>query len=1050
MCLKTPKKDHMKRKHKIFYLVFAAASMIANTSNACLNCHPNSPGKKMEHTAAMDLTLAAEGTHTALRSGLWSDPATWSNGTIPGANSKVVVPLGVTVTYDVDSSADIFWLLVDGVMNFSTTVSTKLVIDTIVVSPEGAWRQGTVSAPIPANLTSRVIFSDRGAINMTWDTNLISRGLISHGETSIVGAEKLSHSKIAPAAAGSNTITLTSAPQGWRIGDTIVVPGTKFDFSDRGPTGRGYLYTDDVRQISAINGNTVTLSSPLTYDHIPPAGISPVPLSSHVANYTRNITYESANKDMSSNANIQRRGHFMCMHSDKVNVSYAAFNDMGRSNKSMVVDDPPALPMYVHEEFQDGPTFRPTGSTKIGTGKNTKGRYSVHFHLCGSDDIQSRDGTGPHYTFRKAIVCKGVSTMNNPGWSYSNHNSHVNMDNCLSFNTWGSGFVEESGNGLGHFKNCMAVRNGMNGANPNPSIGDFREFLPFLDLGISGHGFFYRGNLVDTIACIATGCDESGFAWVGKHGFGGSVVPAQNLPYPAVTNGKEMIAWEDTPISVQEDMVVYGSYAGINEYYSQPRGDGRSHLLRPLIWNVYTHGIAVNYGNFSGQVTVNDAVVLAIDRSEQFLGDSIGLSSTNTINDVVHDNAYVRGFNKGIEVLDVTWTVDVRLLSNSQFVDCTTNIYNPNNVLIQQAAPTNRSTLTFTPDANQNPSNIGSGFHLRGTKTDALGSERTGDVTNNYTNQPVSRFNFEPDALRGILAKGYYTDQSGTFIVLPYTIMSRLTTEAKTFYHKLYLDFENNENSNEVRGPNLGTFVDPGILQVPLASATKPQGPANAGESVGLVCPIPGAHMYFTTDGSTPTVTADYQPLGSTLHYYGPIPLKAGANTIKVISYAGVMPRSNLATFGFSLPGSVNDLETFRAAHGLTSDGSNDLLVPAGDGVPNLMKYAFNMIGSGNGQVLDLNTPNSSYIQAAGTAGLPLVGLDSTGKLKVTYIRRKPATSGIFYELEFSDDLSNGSWSTNPLIQESITEIDSIWEKDVVTDSVVSPHRFARVKVRTP
>ena len=141
-------------------------------------------------------------------------------------------------------------------------------------------------------------------------------------------------------------------------------------------------------------------------------------------------------------------------------------------------------------------------------------------------------------------------------------------------------------------------------------------------------------------------------------------------------------------------------------------------------------------------------------------------------------------------------------------------------------------------------------------------------------------------------------------------------------------------------------------------------------------------------------------------------------------------------------------LQTFRTNNGLAADGSQDLLTPAGDGVSNLAKFAFNMIGTGTGQVMSLNSPNVSGFN--GTAGLPLIVRDPlTGKLKITYLRRKVATNpGVSYAVQFSNDLGTvNPWATNPSATEVVTDIDTVFEHVVVTDDSVRAKRFARVQI---
>ncbi len=139
-------------------------------------------------------------------------------------------------------------------------------------------------------------------------------------------------------------------------------------------------------------------------------------------------------------------------------------------------------------------------------------------------------------------------------------------------------------------------------------------------------------------------------------------------------------------------------------------------------------------------------------------------------------------------------------------------------------------------------------------------------------------------------------------------------------------------------------------------------------------------------------------------------------------------------------------LAAFRASQSIASDGSADTATPAGDGVANLLKYAFNMIGSSAGQRGNVNQPNVDVMSATGSAGLPLITIDSEGYLVVTYVRRKASESpGIRYEVQFSNDLLG--WSTNSAAVTGVTSLTTLLERVVVRDSQLTPRRFARVLV---
>ena len=177
-----------------------------------------------------------------------------------------------------------------------------------------------------------------------------------------------------------------------------------------------------------------------------------------------------------------------------------------------------------------------------------------------------------------------------------------------------------------------------------------------------------------------------------------------------------------------------------------------------------------------------------------------------------------------------------------------------------------------------------------------------------------------------------------------------------------------------------------------------------------------------------------------TLTGVGTVTIKASQPGIGVYASAASATQSFAVTY-------ASLLANFRGTNGLASDGSQDLSLPANDGVRNLLKYAFNMVGTGTGQASALSTPNDQIVGVSGTAGLPRQGTNS-GKLTLTYIRRKSsATPGITYAVEFSNNLSSGSWAVNGAATESATSIDASFERVTVTDSVTTSPRFARVRV---
>ena len=107
-------------------------------------------------------------------------------------------------------------------------------------------------------------------------------------------------------------------------------------------------------------------------------------LTLYVANVTRNVTFETENGE---NIPINHRGHVMFMYNPDVVVENAGFYNLGRSDKSKLVDD--------HDTNIDGSS---------GSGTNPPGRYALHFHRTGAEDINS---TPPYTQAMPLLVVQG-------------------------------------------------------------------------------------------------------------------------------------------------------------------------------------------------------------------------------------------------------------------------------------------------------------------------------------------------------------------------------------------------------------------------------------------------------------------------------------------------------------------------------------------------------------------------------------------------------------------------------------------------------------------
>ena len=576
------------------------------------NPHPDDPVRAGEHMAAMDLVDVAQVTHTVVASGNWSDPSIWANNELPNDMARVHIPEGITLTVDGVIDETIYTVRIDGTLRFDPTVDTQLIADTIVGTPTSRFEMGTPEAPINDEVTARVLVADTGEIDRSWDPHALSRGLILHGTSVINGATKNPWStlQVAPRA-GDSTITLDEQPEGWQVGDTLVIAGTKLD-----ATG------DEVVTIAAIDGQTITLGQPLSEDHVPPAD----DLKIHVSNTTRNAVIQSESTE------VARRGHVMFMHNPDVQVAYAGFYDLGRTDKSI-------SPNFAELDEE--------GRLVDGTGTNVPGRYSVHFH---------RHGVAAD---TPVATVTGSSVVGSPGWGYVNHSSHVDLVDNVSYDVFGAAFYTEAGDEIGSFVNNLSIKTHGSGESP-VSRGFEGE-----DLGHSGDGFWFQGGTGLTVRNnVATGATGSGLIVYGVEAITESVpeIPflAENLPDPSLANGAATVPAGLTWLGEFSGNTAYGSAVGLQTYYHRSpistdfegqaeqlleyQFDFPNSLIEDTtVWNS-DFGVLANYN-----VDIHFRNVRVLNAPDQVGETGFDVSNVYNLGEHIYENLDIRGFGTGLK-----------------------------------------------------------------------------------------------------------------------------------------------------------------------------------------------------------------------------------------------------------------------------------------------------------------------------------------------------------------------------------------------------------------
>jgi hypothetical protein len=346
------------------------------------------------HTAHDHIpNFAANPTISSVLDGSWSNPATWSLARVPSASDTVSIRH--TVTYDsITGNADVIGIDAGGTFRFSTTQNTRLQVGILQVLPNGALEIGSSSNPIPASLNAEITIKNK-PLNAATDPDQFGTGLIAiDGRVVMHGAAKTPtfvRAAVEPRA-GQTIIELEQAVSGWRAGDRLFIPDSR-QVDENNKFNSNYTLQIDAVTLQSVSadGKSVTVSPALGYDHrgARDADGTPTVLSDgtkllpHVGNLTRNVVIRSENPSGT-------RGHTMFTQRSDVRISYAQFQDLGR-----------------------------TRATELNAATNHIGRYPLHIHHLWGPVNPSNTG----YQFE--IV--GNAVNDSLKWPIAVHGSHYGL-----------------------------------------------------------------------------------------------------------------------------------------------------------------------------------------------------------------------------------------------------------------------------------------------------------------------------------------------------------------------------------------------------------------------------------------------------------------------------------------------------------------------------------------------------------------------------------------------------------------------------------------------
>ncbi|MEM8895815.1 MAG: G8 domain-containing protein, partial [Bacteroidota bacterium] len=593
-------------------------------------------------------------------------------GDIPSTDDRILISANITVTVDdiIDDDFKSIRIADGGKLQFATNVNTELRTEYLVSEMGGAFEIGTLDNPITADVSAKLVFAERGGTTVEEDPERFAPGAVLMGPVSMHGAHKtswLAFDNAHQPAAGVTQLMLEYSPEGWEAGDQLALAGTDINS----------FTSDEVVEIASISDNIVTITSPSLRNHQAPAQASD--LDVHLANMTRNIVVTSENKSITSISGDYRkpRGHMMFMHNQNVDLRYVEANNIGRTDKSIILDD---------WDFEELARDKNTGTPVPNGGKNPRGRYSFHFHRGAVDT-----SIYPAKAFLPDPAhVEGCVVNNDPGWGFVNHSSRVNFVRNVSYDVIGSAFCTEAGNETGSFIENIAIRT----YNPNEpmtkvprprksyvrgrvtlALADIREGRQ--DFAWQGDAFWFHGTGVTVEGNVAAG--STGHAYVYwtdgliEKGLGiarGDIdahVPEDEFP----DLNKALKDWQNEhPYFVLDiwylqprpfkDNTAYTFARGVHTYYvntefhlsDEPTYDQeerfnltpdvyRKHLNlvfdNTTLWNIRRRGFGHNH---SANITIQNSRVVGYNASEEY--EDYG---TNPLPGIIADEPVVIGMD---------------------------------------------------------------------------------------------------------------------------------------------------------------------------------------------------------------------------------------------------------------------------------------------------------------------------------------------------------------------------------------------------------------------
>jgi len=393
-----------------------------------------------------------------------------------------------------------------------------------------------------------------------WDPEQLSLGLVAQGAVDIQGQEKTAHVKliadpfdadaddqpITLLADGSIQVTLSALPDNWQIGDEVVLTSPKLSARPGRDEDSDKELFDFQTTIVSIDGQNVVVEGGADIANFALDPIAHQGIQLTLGNLSRSVTFRSDADEFRSTywaggegldatyqkdqfgsigeatteTTVAELGHIMIMHQSGAQILNAEMVNLGRTDKSGLIDDFQAsteLGSGGERAGEDIPyLLRDEGNLSADAENilNMRGRYAVHLHQTeGSEDVT--DDT----------VLSGNVVKGGAGWGFVQHGSEAYLFNNIAYDVYGAGFVAETGDETGIWAGNLAVH--MDGA-AEEFKGLDEHLVKTNDVARDGEGFWMEGRAIALFGNTAANVTGDAFAF---ESFGSDQVPIDSAVF---------------------------------------------------------------------------------------------------------------------------------------------------------------------------------------------------------------------------------------------------------------------------------------------------------------------------------------------------------------------------------------------------------------------------------------------------------------------------------------------------------------------------------------